>query len=104
MLKSDRIILARVLYHLKLVDTAKNRELLVMFEQLHKSSCSLDSSVLAAHADLVSEWWVFIKWTSLMLFFSDESSELLFDFVDEDSENESVPEIDALFSSDNFEY
>ncbi|CBY12961.1 unnamed protein product [Oikopleura dioica] len=89
MLKSDRIILARVLYHLKLVDTAKNRELLVIFEQLHKSSCSLDSSVLAAHADLVSE--------------CDESSELLFDFVDEDSENESVPEIDALISSDNFE-
>jgi len=56
MLKSDRIILARVLYHLKLVDTAKNRELLLLFEQLHKSSCSLDSSVLAAHADLVSEW------------------------------------------------
>ncbi|CBY12962.1 unnamed protein product [Oikopleura dioica] len=88
MLKSDRIILARVLYHLKLVDTAKNRELLLLFEQLHKSSCSLDSSVLAAHADLVSE--------------CEESYELIFDFVDEDSENESVPEIDALFSSDNF--
>jgi len=89
MLKSDRIIFARVLYHLKLVDTAKNRELLHLFEQLHKSSCSLDSSVLAAHADLVSE--------------CDESSELVFDFVDEDSENESVSEIDALLSSVDFE-
>jgi len=72
-----------------LVDTAKNRELLHLFEQLHKSSCSLDSSVLAAHADLVSE--------------CDESSELVFDFVDEDSENESVSEIDALLSSVDFE-
>ena len=69
MLKSDRIILARVLYHLKLVDTAKNRELLVIFEQLHKSSCSLDSSVLAAHADLVSEWRVFNQMCSLNVFY-----------------------------------
>ena len=38
-----------------------------------------------------------------MLFISEESYELVFDFVDEDSENESVPEIDALFSSVNFE-
>ena len=37
-----------------------------------------------------------------MLFISEESYELVFDFVDEDSENESVPEIDALLSSDNF--
>ena len=38
-----------------------------------------------------------------MFFISEESYELVFDFVDEDSENESVPKIDAVISSVNFE-
>ena len=103
MLKSDRILLSRVLYHLELLDTPKNRELLLLFEELEKNSCSLDSAVLDAKKDLISEWSVFFKMIFLTFFFSDESFEMLLDLENEDPKNETLSEIDALFSSVDFE-
>ena len=58
MLKPERVILERVLYYLRMANTPKNQELVLLLEQLGRSSCSLDSAVLDAYCDLTVEWQV----------------------------------------------
>ncbi|CAG5114001.1 Oidioi.mRNA.OKI2018_I69.chr2.g8086.t1.cds [Oikopleura dioica] len=71
MLKPERVILERVVYYLRKANTPKNQEVVLLLEQLGRSSCSLDSAVLDAYCDLTVE--------------CTESYDLVFDTNEEDS-------------------
>ncbi|CAG5113995.1 Oidioi.mRNA.OKI2018_I69.chr2.g8080.t1.cds [Oikopleura dioica] len=77
MLKPERVILERVVYYLRKANTPKNQEVVLLLEQLGRSSCSLDSAVLDAYCDLTVD--------------CTESYDLVFDTSEEGSHSSSNP-------------